>query len=82
MPPSHILTPWIPLEVEKGKQFKVPSKSFFVVRYPEKFTSMPCEWNCFYYDWQEREGDHQAGRHPQTCPNPQCGKHHSLFVWQ
>jgi len=41
--------------------------------YPENFTILPCEWNCFYYDWQEREGDHMAGRHPKTCPNPQCG---------
>ena len=48
--------------------------------YPENFTILPCEWNCFYYDWQEREGDHMAGRHPKTCPNPQCGNKWIFFI--
>jgi len=41
--------------------------------YPEHFTILPCEWNCFFYDWQEREHDHRKGQHPKTCPHAQCG---------
>lgn len=49
------------------------AKCLLLSRYAKHFTLLPCEWNCFYFDWQERKGDHDLGRNPSTCPHPQCG---------